>query len=57
MSGRFRGSRATRAGGAAVTDRQQSLQWKRSDGFRTAWLVTYKPPNPVRPALHSTAGR
>ncbi len=34
MSGRFRGSRATRPGGAAMTDRHQSIRWERSANLR-----------------------
>ena len=43
--------------GINVLDVQPAPEAPLPDGFSTAWLVTYGPPNPVRSALHSTVAR
>lgn len=41
----------------AVLDVQPAPEAPLPDGFATAWLVTYGPAQPIRPALHSEAAR
>ncbi len=43
--------------GIQVLDVQPALEAPLPNGSRTAWLVTYRPPNHVRSALHSTVAR